>query len=49
MKKQDCDFTTAVRELREMLLVEDLGMEEMGETTVEMGERRHSPSVDNRC
>ena len=34
---QDCDFTTAVRDLRDMLLVEDPLADEIGETVVEMG------------
>ena len=40
MQMQECDFTTAVRELREMLLVEEAMADELGEgeTVVEMGE-----------
>ena len=37
MQMQDCDFTTAVRDLRDMLLVEDPLADEIGETVVEMG------------
>jgi len=45
MKMQDCDFTTAVRELRDMLLVDDpLEDEEIRGTVVMMGE---APLVDN--
>ena len=38
MKMQECDFTTAVRELREMLLVEGPPADGLGESVVGVGE-----------